>query len=243
MPQKEPTPHSGTRRVTRQREAGAATRRETRRRLLVAAAAEFAERGYAGATVARIADRAQVAVPTLYTAWESKRALLRAVMATAVTEHEDGFDLGQDPNTLLGPPDPTRPKNPAAFITHLAHRYRLIAERSAVGWKTYRDAAGIDPEIATDWQHLQDGRRNVMRTLIANLPTAALRAELTPDNAADTAWAIASPETHELLVLRRGWSYDQYENWVASTLTAALLDTPTDPTQTPTPRSGAPTDP
>src|SRR5260370_1298625 len=46
------------RRVSRQREAGEATRRESRRRLLVAARAEFAERGYAAATVVRIAPPA-----------------------------------------------------------------------------------------------------------------------------------------------------------------------------------------
>jgi AcrR family transcriptional regulator len=245
MSQNKPSANSQTqrqRRVTRQREAGEATRRETRRRLLVAAAGEFADRGYAGATVARIADRADVAVPTLYSAWGSKRALLRAVMATAVTGREDGFAPGGDPNILLGPANAPRPADPAAFITHLAHRYRLIAERSAVGWRTYRDGAGVDPEIATDWQQLQDGRRDVLRVLIANLPSEVLRPGLTPDSATDTAWAIASPETHELLVLRRGWSYDQYESWIASTLTAALLDSATDPTPARGMRSAPSTD-
>ncbi len=229
MSQNEPTTNPQAqrpRRVTRQREAGEATRRETRRRLLVAAAAEFAERGYTGATVARIADRAEVALPTLYSAWGSKRALLRAVMSTAVTEQEDGFDPGHDPQTLLGAPDTHHPADPAAFITHLARRYRLIAERSAVGWKTYRDGAGVDPDIAADWQHLQEGRRDVFGALLANLPTSVLRPGLTPETATDTAWTIASPETHELLVLRRGLTYDQYESWIASTLTAALLKSP-----------------
>ncbi|WP_158293931.1 helix-turn-helix domain-containing protein [Kribbella sp. VKM Ac-2568] len=57
-------------------------RRETRRRALAAATEEFAERGYAGATGARIAERADVAVQTLYSAWAGKRAMLRAVMET-----------------------------------------------------------------------------------------------------------------------------------------------------------------
>ena len=49
-------------------------------RLLRAAEEEFTERGYAAATVARIAARAGVTVQTLYLAWGSKRALLRAYM-------------------------------------------------------------------------------------------------------------------------------------------------------------------
>src|SRR5580704_17021519 len=84
-PQREQAEQAGTRRVSRQREAGEVTRRETRRRLLAAAAAEFAERGYAAATVIRIAERADVSVQTLYSNWGNKRNLLRAVMESSVT--------------------------------------------------------------------------------------------------------------------------------------------------------------
>src|SRR6266851_4980601 len=78
-----------TRPVSRQREAGEATRRETRRRLLAAAGAEFAERGYAAATVSRIAGRAGVSVQSLYNDWGNKRNLLQAVMETAVTGDDE----------------------------------------------------------------------------------------------------------------------------------------------------------
>src|ERR1700747_1595308 len=76
------------RRGRRQWEAGEATRRESRRRLLTAAKAEFAERGYAAATVIRIAERADVSVQTLYSNWGNKRNLLRAVLESAVTGDE-----------------------------------------------------------------------------------------------------------------------------------------------------------
>lgn len=65
-------------------QAGSASRVETRRRLLEAAGHEFAEGGYAAATVTRIAARAGVTVQTLYLAWGSKRALLRAYMEAAL---------------------------------------------------------------------------------------------------------------------------------------------------------------
>lgn len=48
-------------------------------------------------------------------------------------------------------------------------------------------------------------------------------AAMDPDIAADTAWAIASPETHHQLVREAGYSYDQLEAWVGSTLSAALF--------------------
>src|SRR5499427_10952597 len=140
------------RRVSRQREAGEVTRRETRRRLLAAARAEFAERGYAAATVIRIAERADVSVQTLYSNWGNKRNLLRAVMESSVTGDDDlPLVPGQPPAILVATLDPADAADPRRLLAHLSHQYRLLAERSAIGWQTYRDAAGIDPDIAADW--------------------------------------------------------------------------------------------
>ena len=212
------------RRVSRQREAGEATRRETRRRLLVAARAKFAERGYAAATVIRIAERADVSVQTLYSNWGNKRNLLRAVMESAVTG-DDNIPLvaGQPPAVIVANLDPGDAKDPRRLLAHLSHQYRLLAERSAIGWQTYRDGAGIDPDIAADWQQLMEMRRRAFHTMFARLPATALRPGLSNAAAADTAWVIASPDSHDLLVRQAGYNYDQLEDWARTTLTAALL--------------------
>jgi hypothetical protein len=47
--------------------------------------------------------------------------------------------------------------------------------------------------------------------------------------AADTAWAIASPDVHDLLVRQAGYSYDRLEEWVRDTLGAALFGGPERP--------------
>ena len=213
-----------TRRVSRKREAGEATRRETRRRLLVAARAEFAERGYAAATVIRIAERADMSVQTLYSNWGNKRNLLRAVMESSVTGDEEvSLVPGQPPGIITAGLEPEDVADPRRLLAHLSRRYRLLAERSAVGWQTYRDGAGLDPDIAADWQQLSDLRRSAFHALFSRVPAGMLRPGLGNAAAADTAWAIASPDMHDLLVRRAGYSYDQLEEWVRSTLTAALL--------------------
>jgi len=218
------------RRVSRQREAGEATRRETRRRLLAAAKAEFAERGYAAATVIRIAERADVSVQTLYSNWGNKRNLLRAVMETSVTGDDDVLmEAGQPPAVILAGLGPEDARDPGRLLAHLVHQYRLLAERAAVGWQTYRDGAAIDPDIAADWQQISDMRREAFRAMFTRLPAAVLRPGLTPAAVADTAWVIASPDSHDLLVRRAGYSYDQLEEWVATTLTAALFPDPPTP--------------
>ena len=213
-----------TRRVSRQKEAGEATRRETRRRLLAAAKAEFAERGYAAATVIRIAERADVSVQTLYSNWGNKRNLLRAVMESSVTGDEDlPLVAGEPPAVFAATVDREDAADPARLLAHLSHQYRLLAERAAVGWQTYRDGAAVDPDIAADWRLLNDLRRQAIHAMLSRLPAAALRPGLTPAAAADTAWVIASPDTHDQLVRQAGYSYDQLEDWVRGTLSAALL--------------------
>jgi hypothetical protein len=66
-------------------------------------------------------------------------------------------------------------------------------------------------------------RRRSFAQMIGRVPTKDLRPGLTPAAAADTAWVIASPDTHDQLVRRAGYTYDQFEDWVRATLVAALL--------------------
>jgi AcrR family transcriptional regulator len=220
MPPQQPS----VRRVSRQREAGEATRRETRRRLLLAASEEFAQSGYRAATVSRIADRADVSVQTLYHSWGSKRDLLRGVLELAVTGHEEGsLDEGAVRRTLLATIDPEDAKDPERLLAHLVHGFRVLAERSAGVWGTYRDAAAVDADIASDWRALMELRRSEFHRLMQALPQSFLREGLSPGTAADTAWALASPQIHESLVDTAGYTYDQLEAWLHDTLVAALL--------------------
>jgi hypothetical protein len=52
-----------------------------------------------------------------------------------------------------------------------------------------------------------------------------LRAGLTREVAADAAWVIASPYTHDLPVRQAGYTYDQLEEWVWTTLTLLVKGT------------------
>jgi AcrR family transcriptional regulator len=211
-------------RLTRHQEAAAASRAETRRRLLLAAEQEFTERGYAGATVARIAATAGVTVQTLYLAWGSKRALLHAYMEAALAGTEDTPYPQVRPEMIAEALDGVL-DDPHAIVREISALYRQIAERAALGWQLYRDAAATDPEVAADWQALQALRHQTFTTLISSLPEQSLRPDLTRDSAIDTAWAVASPDTYDMLVRMRSYTHDQYEQWVTSSLTSLLLRT------------------
>lgn len=219
-----PKPSRPTRNTTRQREAGAAARLETQRRLVLAAAEVFGEHGYTGATVAMIASRAGVSLQTLYSAWGSKRALLRAYQEyalggspTSVTDDTWRFQARAAVDDLVRttPGVEARLRAAAAF-------YRQIAERSALAWQLYGDAAAVDPQVAADRADFARRRRGTWEAMLAGLGVEELRPGIDLDRAVDTAMAVASPATYDVLVREIGYSLDRYQEWVADTLVATL---------------------
>ncbi|MBV9795425.1 MAG: TetR/AcrR family transcriptional regulator [Actinobacteria bacterium] len=199
---------------SRQKKVGEMLRQDTRNRLLQAAGEEFPAHGYAGTTVTRLAAAAGVSVQTLYLAWGSKRALLRGYMENALA--------GGD-----GSPEDAARRfaglSPRERLTELATLVTEIAERAATGWRLYRDAAAVDPEIAADWNELQLLRHQLITRVLADIPVSTLTEGLTSKRAADTAWAIASPESYDLLVHRLGYRLEEFRGWMEQNLIAALL--------------------
>jgi AcrR family transcriptional regulator len=198
---------------TRLREAGAASRAETRRLLLAAAAMEFESVGYVAATVNRIAAGAGVTVQTLYLAWGSKRALLSAYLESTLAP--GASPSGEHFAAQL------RPDTPAGTLGQIAAVFCRVAGRSALAWRAYRDGAAVDADIAAEWHQLQTLRKATMSALLAAIPDEAMR--LRRQDAVDTAWAIASPATYDLMVSDAGYTLERFEAWTASTLQAAIL--------------------
>lgn len=205
------------RNTTRLREAGAASRAETRRLLLAAAGEEFARVGYVAATVNKIAESAGVTVQTLYLAWGSKRALLRAHLASTLTP-------GSAPSAKHYASH-LHPDTPAGTLTQIAKMFCNIAERSATAWRAYRDGAAVDNAIAEEWQQLQTLRRGTFAELLASIPDDAMR--LPRQAAVDTAWAIASPAVYEVMVTHADYTLEDFEIWLTTTLQNAILQTVT----------------
>ena len=214
--------------TTRQKRVGEASREATRRRLVDAAAFAFLDGGYSTTTVAALARRAGVSVQTVYLAVGGKPALLRAVLERALGHPVDasGGPIGEEYRTGLRAQAARVHRgsdDPRTRLRAIAQVYRSVAERAAPWWRLYRDAAVSEPEIAADWTELQRLRRDTLAALLRDVPDDALRPGLTRDDAVDTLWALASPETYDLFVDRAGYTLDRYQAWVADTLTAALL--------------------
>jgi AcrR family transcriptional regulator len=201
-------------RPSRQKRVGDALRQDTRNRLLQAAGEEFPVHGYTGTTVTRLAAAAGVSVQTLYLAWGSKRALLRAYMENALS---GGAGSPEDADRRFAG------LLPRERLAELAALVTEIAERAATGWSLYRDASAVDPEIAADWNELQLLRHRLFTRIIGGIPVSAMAEGLTMKTAIDTAWAIASPESYDLLVRRLDYQLEEFHDWMRQNLITAIL--------------------
>ncbi len=71
--------------------------RATRLRLIEAAKGLFIEYGYPATTLESVADAADVALPTLYRLFRSKRALLLAVLETSFAGDDEPIAFADRP--------------------------------------------------------------------------------------------------------------------------------------------------
>jgi AcrR family transcriptional regulator len=194
----------------------------TRARVVAAATRMFLEHGYAGATIPAIAAEAGVALQTVYRTAPGKAGLLAAAVRAAVA---GGFDRSLRPveerpavRAVIEEPDPYRQ------VAKYAHTQPGIWSRVGPLLRVLQAAATSEPELRR-LQQEEDARRHAGLTSFARQlqERGALRAELTPEQAADIVMTIGSHATYDSLVTARGWSDDQYEAWLTDTLQHSLL--------------------
>ncbi len=192
---------------------------ETRRRILDAATSLFMEVGFAGATIEAIAARADVAVETVYSRFRNKANLLDAILSPAISglDHGTLFDRPEI-NEIRSCPDQR------TQIRLLAHFSRSILQRSRAVHQILQTAASVDPGAAelqqADGEYRYRSQRVYIDMLLANGP---LRTGLTPERAHDTYAALANPSTYAFCVGQRGWTPEQFEEWLDDSVARLLL--------------------
>jgi AcrR family transcriptional regulator len=88
--------------VPRTQEANEALRQKSRDRILKAAVRLFSRRGFGGTTVRAIADEAGVALGLMYAHFESKEAVLAALMDASVLDVARTLDVAEKEPTARG---------------------------------------------------------------------------------------------------------------------------------------------
>jgi AcrR family transcriptional regulator len=193
---------------------------QTRQRILEAAAELFTEQGYAATTMQQIAERADVAWQTVYAVFGTKAAVLSSVFDVAVAGDDAPVPVAQRP-FVQAIRDAAEPRVKAAiFARHL----RESAARTADIMSVIDAAAATDPDVSELWRTLvSQGVHGMTLAASAFRDQGVLRPDLTVTRAADILWLYVGPWAYRVLVTERGWTLDEYEEWLARTLYLQLM--------------------
>jgi len=194
--------------------------REGRRRVLDAAHRLLVSEGFAGMRLADVAAAAGVSVETIYKQFRNKGGLLKAAYDVQLAGDDEPVPLIDRPEyrAMVDEPDP------AGKVRHYAALGRRISERTGPLAVRVLECRGAHPEVEEFARTIEAERLFGATTFVRALDEiGALRTGLTADRARDELWLIISPEAWAALVLRRGWTNDDYEAWLARAMSAALL--------------------
>ena len=209
-----PRPSRTYRSALRQRQA-----HETRLRVVAAAAELFAEHGYAGTTLAKIAAGAGVSIETVQAQGPKAALMIASVefVAFGVTGDQSVLDLDLGRRFVA-----ITDRDEA--LEFIVVEQTAIHERSARATRALYGAAANDPELDGYLGDLIAGvGRQVRRLLDVCRERGWLRDDVPFDELVETTVVISSIETYIRMVHHDGWSLDAYRNWFRRMLREAVL--------------------
>jgi AcrR family transcriptional regulator len=193
---------------------------ETRRKILDAAGELFARDGYTATAMPAIADRAGVALKTVYLAFGTKAGVLHGLWDARLGGDDQPIPVMERPwyRQLLQADDPYQ------LIRASARQSRVTKDRAGDLMRIIRQAAVTEPVLANLWDRIETEFRTVLGGLAARLAAlGSLAPGVEVTRATDLFWTLNHPDTWYLLVRQCGWTPDAYEHWIADTLSAQLL--------------------
>lgn len=194
--------------------------RATRLRVIEAAKHLFIEHGYPATTIEVIAEAAQVPLPTLYRLFGSKRALLAAVLDTSFGGDDAPVVFADRPRVRAALAE----VDPAQLVHAFAGIARGLMDRSSAIQHVLATAAQVDADAADLLAEIRRQRHTGQSRIAAALDARdALDPGIDKSEAADTIYALLSPEVHRILTVEQAWPADRYERWIARSLTRLLL--------------------
>lgn len=190
------------------------TAAETRREILGAARRLFAEHGYANTSVQEVAAEAGVAIQTVYASVGIKSALVLAL--NDLLDEEAGVaELAVE---LLEESDPAR------LIAMGVHLTRQLNERCGDLIWVLLSAEPSEPDaavaVADGLRRHDQGAAGIAHRLAS---LGALHAGLPPERAAAVLSMMTAPAGWRQLTEGSGWSFDDAEAWLTTSLTKLLL--------------------
>jgi AcrR family transcriptional regulator len=189
----------------------------TRVAVLDAAGACFVERGYAATTMKDIAAAAGVSVQTVF-GQGSKAALMLACVDRAVVGDDESAPLIQREPVVRMMTAPTKAEKLRSM------RQLALLSVPAIGpiHGAFTAAAAVDAEIAAAWTEYERRRYEDFSAMMESF-RPWLREGLDIGRATDIVWGVLSETTANALIDRRGWTVDEYADWLIDAFERLLL--------------------
>ena len=189
----------------------------TRAAVLDAAGRCFVERGYAATTMKDVAAAAGVSVQTVF-GQGSKAALLLACVDRAVVGDDESAPLIQRDQVVRMMTAPTKAEKLASM------RDLALLSVPSIGpiFRVFTAAAAVDAELAAAWTEY-DRRRYQDFSAMMETFRPWLRDDLDVDRATDVIHTVLSEATADALISRRGWTVEQYADWLVDAFDRLLL--------------------
>jgi AcrR family transcriptional regulator len=190
--------------------------RETRRKVLEAALHLFVERGYAGTTVAAVADGAGVSPETIYLSLGGKRGLLEGVM-DITGPHGSAAEDDQWWRMVAQLPGASE-----RLDKMVEYSCRIMARTHPIH-AIIRGAADKEAFAAALGRRLLQERLHNQTERIRHYLGEHLRPGLSVEEAGERYCALASPDLYHLLTVELAWTADRHRQWLTNLLHTELL--------------------
>ncbi|TXS51936.1 TetR/AcrR family transcriptional regulator [Streptomyces sp. t39] len=179
--------------------------------MLEAAMKLFVEHGYGATTIDSIAREAKVAVQTIYFSFGSKQQILKELIDVHIAGDEDPVPTLERPQVV----EALEAEDPRQQLRLQVHLTRVVYERVGPLLEVLRNAATTSGDGAELWEANKRQRQVVQRRFVESLVAKkALREDLSVERAVDISYVLLGPELFHLLVTERGWTPEEWEEWV-----------------------------
>ena len=187
---------------------------ETKGRILKGAKEIFESDGFAFATIEKIAQAADVSIPTVYSLFQSKRGILRALIDEVLPK--DQFDVLVEKSNEAATPEER--------LRYSAKIARQLYDAERAQMDVFRGVSVLSPEfkeLEKEREMRRYDRQEV--TIKAMVKEKSLAKGMSLDKARDILWTFTGRDFYRMLVIERGWTSDEYEKWLAELLAHLLI--------------------
>ena len=194
--------------------------RATRRRIVDAGTELFVERGYGPTTIDAIAERAEVSRKTVFTSVGGKAAVLKLAFDWTLAGDDEPVAIADRPEVRKM----MQGRDVKVLLNGWIARNAVIAGRVAALHHVLVVAADSDAEAAALLATVEQQRTTGALGIVTRLRALdGLRPDLDVDRATAIVELLMDPLPYRRLVQQRGWTTDQYTDYLRQIAAVTLL--------------------